>query len=62
MNVIVYRADNAIKWRNLPRDFPAWQIVYGYYRLCKIGHLGAFSIQPWRSKYESSRDGRVNPV
>lgn len=27
LNAIFYRADNGIKWRNLPRDFPAWQIA-----------------------------------
>ena len=25
-------ADNGIKWRALPQDFPAWQTVYGYFR------------------------------
>lgn len=33
LNAIFYRADNGIKWRALPSDFPAWQTVYGYYRL-----------------------------
>lgn len=33
LNAIFYRADNGIKWRNLPCDFPAWQTVYGYFRL-----------------------------
>ena len=33
LNAIFYRADNGIKWRNLPRDFPAWQTVYGDFRL-----------------------------
>ncbi|UBF27583.1 IS5 family transposase [Kovacikia minuta CCNUW1] len=33
LNAIFYRADNGIKWRNLPCDFPVWQTVYGYYRL-----------------------------
>lgn len=33
LNAIFYRADNGIKWRNLPCNFPAWQTVYGYYRL-----------------------------
>jgi transposase len=33
LNAIFYRADNGIKWRNLPADFPAWQTVYGYFRL-----------------------------
>lgn len=33
LNAIFYRADNGIKWRNLPCDFPAWQTVYGYNRL-----------------------------
>lgn len=33
LNAIFYRADNGIKWRALPKDFPAWQTVYGYFRL-----------------------------
>ncbi|MBD2041682.1 transposase [Microcoleus sp. FACHB-672] len=27
MNGIFYRADNGIKWHNLPSDFPTWQTV-----------------------------------
>ena len=38
LNPIFYRADNGVKWRSLPCDFPAWQTVYGYYRLwVKLG-------------------------
>lgn len=33
LNAIFYRADNGIKWRALPSNFPAWQTVYGYFRL-----------------------------
>ncbi|NJR62411.1 MAG: transposase [Cyanobacteria bacterium CRU_2_1] len=33
LNAIFYRADNAVKWRAIPKHFPAWQTVYGYYRL-----------------------------
>jgi putative transposase len=33
LDAILYRVDNGIKWRNLPSDFPAWQTVYGYFRL-----------------------------
>lgn len=32
LNAIYYRADNGVKWRNLPREFPAWQTVYSYFR------------------------------
>jgi transposase len=32
LNAIFYRADNGVKWRNLPADFPVWQTVYGYFR------------------------------
>jgi transposase len=32
LNAIYYRADNGVKWRNLPGDFPAWQTVYTYFR------------------------------
>jgi len=30
-NAIKYRADNGVKWRNLPKDVPAWQTVYSYF-------------------------------
>lgn len=33
VNAIFYRADNGVKWRALPSEFPAWQTVYGYFRL-----------------------------
>jgi transposase len=33
LNGIFYRADNGTKWRALPREFGAWQTVYGYFRL-----------------------------
>jgi transposase len=32
LTAIYYRADNGVKWRNLPSDFPAWETVYGYFR------------------------------
>jgi transposase len=32
LNAIYYRADNGVKWRNLPSEFPAWQTVYSYFR------------------------------
>jgi transposase len=31
-NAMNYRADNGVKGRNIPREFPAWQTVYGYFR------------------------------
>lgn len=32
LNAICDRADNGVKWRNLPSNFPAWQTVYPYFR------------------------------
>ena len=32
VNAIFYRADNGIKWRAMPLNFPAWQTVYKYHR------------------------------
>lgn len=32
VNALLYVADNGIKWRAIPHDFPAWQTVYGYFR------------------------------
>ena len=32
INGLMYVADNGIKWRAMPHDFPAWQTVYGYFQ------------------------------
>lgn len=32
VNAILYWADNGIKWRAMPHDFPSWSTVYDYYR------------------------------
>jgi len=32
LNALMYVVDSGIKWRALPRDFPALQTVYGYFR------------------------------
>lgn len=32
INALMYVADNGIKWRAMPHDFPSWQTVYGYLR------------------------------
>ena len=32
VNALMYVADNGIKWRAMPHDFPAWETVYGYFR------------------------------
>ncbi|CAA9403527.1 Mobile element protein [uncultured Leptolyngbya sp.] len=32
LDAIFYWADNGIKWRALPQEFPPWQTVYGYFR------------------------------
>jgi putative transposase len=32
INAIFYWADNGIKWRAMPHDFPNWSTVYDYYR------------------------------
>jgi transposase len=32
LDVIFYVTDNAIKWRAMPCDFPAWDRVYAFFR------------------------------
>lgn len=32
VNAIFYRIKNGCVWRDLPKDFPAWETVYDYYR------------------------------
>lgn len=39
LNAILYKLDNACKWRNLPHDFPPWQTVYSFFRRAKISGL-----------------------
>ena len=52
LNGIFYRADNGIKWRALPREFGAWQTVYGYFRLwVRLGiweHINAVLVRAVR--------------
>jgi transposase len=28
VNAILYLLDNGVKWRNLPEEYPRWEIVY----------------------------------
>lgn len=45
LNAIYYRADNGVKWRNLPADFPVWQTVYTYFRTwVKLGVWEAINL------------------
>ena len=32
VNAIFYVTKTGIQWRNLPKDFPKWQLVYYYFR------------------------------
>lgn len=32
IDAILYRRRSGCSWRMLPRDFPHWRTVYGYYR------------------------------
>ena len=33
LEAVLYRNENGIKWRNLPKDFLKWKLVYYYYNL-----------------------------
>ena len=35
VNAIFYRERSGCPWRMLPRDFPHWRTVYGYFRQWK---------------------------
>ena len=38
VNGILYVVKSGCQWRMLPRDFPPWKMVYGYFRrLCQMG-------------------------
>ena len=32
INAILYVTDNGIKWRSLPKEYPSWETVYGYFK------------------------------
>lgn len=32
INALLYVLVEGVRWRSLPRDFPAWPTVYGYFR------------------------------
>jgi transposase len=39
ISAIFYTADNGVKWRNLPADFPPWRTVYGALRRWRAGRV-----------------------
>lgn len=60
VNAIFYRADNGIKWRAMPRNFPVWQTVYGYYRaLGQKGFVGEYQCLTGRASAQPSRTSRA---
>jgi len=62
LNAICYRADNGVKWRNLPSDFPAWQTVYTYFGLgCAQGY-GKILTWHWLSVSVRRQVGKQNRV
>ena len=32
INAIFYATDNGVKWRSLPKEYPHWETVYGYFK------------------------------
>jgi transposase len=56
VNAIFYRADNGIKWRALPCHFPAWETVYGHFRLWVT--LGVWELNQCRLGAASPAKGR----
>lgn len=58
VNALLYVADNGIKWRALPQDFPAWQTVYGYFR--RWSHAGLWEqVNPTLSRQARLQLGRA---
>ena len=46
INAIFYITRGGCAWRLLPHEFPAWQTVYGYYRVTgkRIRHRSVFTV------------------
>jgi transposase len=36
VNAILYVLCEGCTWRGLPGNFPPWQTVYGYFRVCRL--------------------------
>jgi transposase len=34
-NAIIYLLRNATKWRDIPKDYPPWKLVYYYFHIWK---------------------------
>jgi putative transposase len=39
VNAILYIVVGGIQWRMLPKEYPAWQSVYGYFRVWQKDHI-----------------------
>ncbi len=44
VNAIFYVTKTGVQWRNLPNDFPKWQLVYYYFR--KWSKIGLINPHP----------------
>ena len=62
VDAIRYLVDNGCKWRALPRDFPPWQTVYGFFtRWHRAGVLGVIA-DNLRRRIRARRHYSPNPV
>lgn len=54
LDAIFYQAKNGCTWRDLPRDFPAWQTVYAYFKRWRddgtLAHIYHTLHGRWRSE------------
>lgn len=65
VNAINYRWHTGCSWRMLPRDFPAWETVYGYFnswhRLGILRDMRTILLQPRRDRCNPRRPAEAPP-
>ncbi len=62
MNAILYVLKAGCQWRMLPKDFPAWQTVYSFFRKLKKSGLWKTIMDSLRSLVRVSEGRSPNPT
>ncbi len=62
MNAILYVLKSGCQWRMLPKDFPAWQTVYSFFRKLKKLGIWKMAMDSLRSLVRVSEGKNPNPT
>lgn len=54
VDAIRYLVDNGVKWRALPADFPAWPVVYRYFRRFEAAESTVYAVDELRRRLRAA--------